>query len=227
MLTLIYKDRNLLIKLSINSLYVISNIFLLSLILNILISIVINYLPFNIDINTPSFACCFIISRTIFGILLSLKLTIHTIKFFYVHRKDPKLLIEKIFLLLLFLMVISFFFQLFQFIFVVFIAFSEFELKIAHSTLDEESKVSDSPLGQAPNTEESKISDSSLNHHLEKKYPKIIRAKGSYIYTEDGRKIFDASSGAAVSCIGYGNPEVLLVVANKFFKGIHYAATAH
>lgn len=36
----------------------------------------------------------------------------------------------------------------------------------------------------------------------------IKSAKGIYLNTQDGRQILDATSGAAVACLGYGNREV-------------------
>lgn len=38
--------------------------------------------------------------------------------------------------------------------------------------------------------------------------PKVIRAKGHYLHTSTGSSIFDASGGAAVSCIGHANARV-------------------
>lgn len=36
----------------------------------------------------------------------------------------------------------------------------------------------------------------------------VVSASGLYLTLEDGRKILDATGGAAVSCIGHGNPRV-------------------
>ena len=36
----------------------------------------------------------------------------------------------------------------------------------------------------------------------------ITKADGHYLFTADGRKIFDATSGAAVAALGHNNPEV-------------------
>lgn len=38
--------------------------------------------------------------------------------------------------------------------------------------------------------------------------PAIVSATGIYLGTQDGRTILDATSGAAVACLGYGNPDV-------------------
>lgn len=34
---------------------------------------------------------------------------------------------------------------------------------------------------------------------------RVIHAKGNYLYLNDGRKIFDATGGAAVACLGHGD----------------------
>ena len=56
---------------------------------------------------------------------------------------------------------------------------------------------------EVPDTETSVLYSS-----LSSKPPKIVKAKGHYLYTEDGHAILDASGGAAVSCIGHGHPRV-------------------
>lgn len=37
---------------------------------------------------------------------------------------------------------------------------------------------------------------------------RVVHANGSYLYLEDGRRILDSTTGAAVACIGYGNERV-------------------
>jgi len=46
-----------------------------------------------------------------------------------------------------------------------------------------------------------------------KNYPEAVRAEGCYIFTADGRKILDASGGAAVVSIGHGVASVAEAVA--------------
>ncbi|XXG94078.1 hypothetical protein Hte_000330 [Hypoxylon texense] len=48
-----------------------------------------------------------------------------------------------------------------------------------------------------------------LHRSLEKEYPTASAGDGVYLRTADGRRIFDGSSGAAVSCLGHGNAEVI------------------
>ncbi|KAL4971426.1 pyridoxal phosphate-dependent transferase [Aspergillus desertorum] len=38
--------------------------------------------------------------------------------------------------------------------------------------------------------------------------PEVVRSKGNYVYTSDGRTILDASGGAAVACLGHNDPRV-------------------
>lgn len=45
--------------------------------------------------------------------------------------------------------------------------------------------------------------------------PKIVGAQGHYFKTADGHSIFDASGGAAVSCIGHGNPRVKQAIKDQ------------
>jgi adenosylmethionine-8-amino-7-oxononanoate aminotransferase len=37
---------------------------------------------------------------------------------------------------------------------------------------------------------------------------KIVRSHGNYLQTEDGRQIFDATGGAAVTSIGHNHPSI-------------------
>lgn len=41
-----------------------------------------------------------------------------------------------------------------------------------------------------------------LHRHLHHEFLDVARGEGHYLILEDGRKIFDASGGAAVACIG-------------------------
>ncbi|KAI0523636.1 exocyst complex protein exo70 [Xylaria bambusicola] len=55
----------------------------------------------------------------------------------------------------------------------------------------------------------STISTSAVLHRsLKCEFPRITGGEGSYVILEDGRRIFDASGGAAVACIGHGNTRV-------------------
>ena len=59
----------------------------------------------------------------------------------------------------------------------------------------------------------SKVSESApdgylLDRDLNTALQYVVGSKGNYITLESGRKIFDASGGAAVACLGHGNEEV-------------------
>jgi adenosylmethionine-8-amino-7-oxononanoate aminotransferase len=43
----------------------------------------------------------------------------------------------------------------------------------------------------------------------------VESASGIYLHTSDGRKILDATSGAAVACLGYDNKEVQKAVVDQ------------
>ncbi len=46
------------------------------------------------------------------------------------------------------------------------------------------------------------------NIHSTGHLPKVVRAKGSYLYDADGKRYIDGSGGPAVYCIGHANAEV-------------------
>ena len=52
--------------------------------------------------------------------------------------------------------------------------------------------------------------------------PKIVSADGNYLNTEDGVKIFDATGGAAVACIGHSNTRVKRAIASQLDDGVAY-----
>lgn len=52
----------------------------------------------------------------------------------------------------------------------------------------------------------------------------LARAEDSYIILENGRKIFDASGGAAVGCIGWGNKRVAQAIMDQILSA-PYCAT--
>lgn len=62
--------------------------------------------------------------------------------------------------------------------------------------------------------------------HLHKVYPKIEGGKGNHLFAKDGRKVFDACSGAAVSCLGYGNERVIKAIHEQLNSGTPYLASS-
>jgi adenosylmethionine-8-amino-7-oxononanoate aminotransferase len=45
--------------------------------------------------------------------------------------------------------------------------------------------------------------------------PIAVRGEGIYLYTEDGRRIIDASGGAAVACLGHGNQRIAEAIGRQ------------
>lgn len=66
----------------------------------------------------------------------------------------------------------------------------------------------------------------SLHCSLRMEYTTIVRGEDNYLFTKDGRKIFDAASGAAVSCLGYRNERVNQAIVQLLNTGIPYLASA-
>lgn len=64
-----------------------------------------------------------------------------------------------------------------------------------------------------------------LSRDLNNALPLVIKGKGNYLYTEDGQKMFDASGGAAVSCIGHGNKKVTKEIIKELGKGFPYISS--
>ncbi|KAL5343261.1 pyridoxal phosphate-dependent transferase [Aspergillus crustosus] len=52
------------------------------------------------------------------------------------------------------------------------------------------------------------MAPSVLYSKIDSRPPEIVRSEGNYLETSDGRKIFDASGGAAVACLGHNDPRV-------------------
>src|SRR5919202_3450360 len=64
-----------------------------------------------------------------------------------------------------------------------------------------------------------------LHRSLRETPPKAIGGEGVYLFAEDGRRIVDASGGAAVSCLGHQHPRVIAAIA-KQASTLAYAHTA-
>lgn len=73
----------------------------------------------------------------------------------------------------------------------------------------------------------SNMSSASLvKDDIRKEYTNIVRGKGNFLITNNGRKIFDASCGAAVTCIGYGNKRVTEAISKQLKTGTPYLASS-
>ncbi|MCK1746325.1 aspartate aminotransferase family protein [Bradyrhizobium sp. 139] len=64
-----------------------------------------------------------------------------------------------------------------------------------------------------------------LHRSLRETPPKAIGGEGVYLFAEDGRRVIDASGGAAVSCLGHQHPRVIAAMA-KQASTLTYAHTA-
>lgn len=63
-----------------------------------------------------------------------------------------------------------------------------------------------------------------FHHTLNHDPKKVVKAEGSILTLEDGTKVFDASSGAAVAGIGHGNEEVAKAMIEQM-KEVSYVLT--
>ncbi|PSO32239.1 aspartate aminotransferase family protein [Bradyrhizobium sp. MOS002] len=64
-----------------------------------------------------------------------------------------------------------------------------------------------------------------LHRSLRETPPKAIGGEGVYLFAEDGRRVIDASGGAAVSCLGHQHPRVIAAMT-KQASTLAYAHTA-
>src|SRR5438309_4355188 len=55
----------------------------------------------------------------------------------------------------------------------------------------------------------------------------IDHAKGSYLYTVDGRRYLDFASGIAVTNLGHGHPEVIRAAKDQLDRLVHISVVAH
>ncbi|MCK0150489.1 aspartate aminotransferase family protein [Marivita sp. S6314] len=53
---------------------------------------------------------------------------------------------------------------------------------------------------------------------------KAVRGEGCYLYDETGKQYFDGSGGAAVSCLGHGDPEIIQAIQDQAAR-LAYAHT--
>jgi adenosylmethionine-8-amino-7-oxononanoate aminotransferase len=64
-----------------------------------------------------------------------------------------------------------------------------------------------------------------LHRSLRETPPRAVGGEGVWLFAEDGRKILDASGGAAVSCLGHQHPRVIEAMAKQASKLV-FAHTA-
>ena len=51
--------------------------------------------------------------------------------------------------------------------------------------------------------------------------PCVVRGEGSYLYTEDGRKILDFASGIACNALGHCHPKIIEAAEKQLHTLIH------
>lgn len=61
--------------------------------------------------------------------------------------------------------------------------------------------------------------------HTKSSLPTVARGEGVYLYDQNGKQYFEGSGGAAVSCLGYGDADVINAVKSQLDK-IAYAHTS-
>src|SRR6266704_161244 len=64
-----------------------------------------------------------------------------------------------------------------------------------------------------------------LHRSLRQQPPKAVGGDGVWLIPEDGRRILDASGGAAVSCLGHQHPRVIEAITRQASK-LAYAHTS-
>lgn len=70
------------------------------------------------------------------------------------------------------------------------------------------------------------VPSSVLHASLAIEPPKIVRAEGHYLYTSSGAAIYDASNGAAVSCIGHNHVRVKRAMQQQL-DAVEYCFAPH
>lgn len=63
-----------------------------------------------------------------------------------------------------------------------------------------------------------------LERNIHKSPPAVVSSTGNYIYLDNGQQIFDATCGAAVSCLGHGNKEVQRAIIDQMTKNSYVAS---
>src|ERR1700739_4856092 len=64
-----------------------------------------------------------------------------------------------------------------------------------------------------------------LHRSLRETPPKAVGGEGIWLFAEDGRRVLDASGGAAVSCLGHQHPRIVRAMARQA-STMAYAHTA-
>ena len=54
-----------------------------------------------------------------------------------------------------------------------------------------------------------------FHRHTAMNPPRAVAGNGCYIVADDGKRYLDASGGAAVSCLGHGDPDVTAAIKTQ------------
>jgi adenosylmethionine-8-amino-7-oxononanoate aminotransferase len=65
-----------------------------------------------------------------------------------------------------------------------------------------------------------------MERDMKKEFPVVTGGKGNYLFLSDGRQILDASSGAAVSCLGHGDQRVIDAITRQLTSGTPYLCSS-
>src|SRR5271169_1843066 len=65
-----------------------------------------------------------------------------------------------------------------------------------------------------------------LHRSLHDEPLEVVSAKGQYLTLSTGHKVFDACGGAAVSCIGHGDPRVAFAIVSQL-ETVDYIHSGH
>ena len=65
------------------------------------------------------------------------------------------------------------------------------------------------------NAQVSQEKATAILHRVPWRPPVAVSAQGIYVELEDGRRGIDGVGGAAVACIGNGNPEVIKTISDQ------------
>ena len=75
------------------------------------------------------------------------------------------------------------------------------------------------------NTPHSGFASHVLHRSLRQSYPAAVRGEGAYLIDQEGKRYLDASSGAAVSCVGHNHPSVVAAMRAQL-DNLEYAHTS-
>ncbi|MDE0588867.1 aspartate aminotransferase family protein [Halocynthiibacter sp. C4] len=64
-----------------------------------------------------------------------------------------------------------------------------------------------------------------FHRHTKHSYPTAMRGEGVYLFDDKGKKYLDGSGGAAVSCLGHGDPDVIEAIKAQA-ESLAYAHTS-